>query len=185
MMLTSTIAIAGVACALPAQQTAPVATAPEATAHPDLWPQAHWPYKADPAMEQRIAALIAKMTVEEKVGQVVDSLREQMGEVDEIGNAVATASSDAVDEAEIDEELAELEVSEKSKAEEAKRADERTKEAREAEQMKALLDGIPQAARTTPEQSLEVQGRDTLEKAAGEVTQGVRKLSLEERALDS
>ncbi|HVI99364.1 MAG TPA: exo 1,3/1,4-beta-D-glucan glucohydrolase [Sphingomonas sp.] len=72
-MLTSTIAVASLACALPAQQVAHEATPPAATAHPDRWPQAHWPYKADPAMERRIAALIAKMTVEEKVGQVVQA----------------------------------------------------------------------------------------------------------------
>src|SRR3546814_1441229 len=56
-------------CALPISP----ATPPEATAHPDIWPQAHWPYKADPALEKRIAGLLQRMTVEEKVGQVVQA----------------------------------------------------------------------------------------------------------------
>src|SRR3546814_2221336 len=38
-----------------------------------IWPQAHWPYKADPALEKRIAGLLQRMTVEEKVGQVVQA----------------------------------------------------------------------------------------------------------------
>jgi beta-glucosidase len=37
-----------------------------ATAHPGLWPQAHWPWRRDTAMEARIAALIKRMTLEEK-----------------------------------------------------------------------------------------------------------------------
>ncbi|WP_052134435.1 glycoside hydrolase family 3 protein [Sphingomonas sp. 37zxx] len=53
-------------------QTVP-APPPEATAHPEIWPQGNWPYKADPAIERRIADLIARMTVEEKVGQVVQA----------------------------------------------------------------------------------------------------------------
>lgn len=53
-----------------AAQTVP-APAPAATVHPELWPRATWPYKADPAIEKRIADLLRKMTVEEKVGQVV------------------------------------------------------------------------------------------------------------------
>ncbi|WP_083487859.1 glycoside hydrolase family 3 protein [Pseudoxanthomonas dokdonensis] len=35
------------------------------------WPEVHWPLAADPAMEKRIGELLARMTVEEKVGQIV------------------------------------------------------------------------------------------------------------------
>ena len=43
-----------------------------ATVHPDLWPAAKSPAAiTDPATEKRIDALIAKMTVEQKVGQLV------------------------------------------------------------------------------------------------------------------
>ena len=44
-----------------------------ATIHPEKWPQANWPYAKDAAVESRIAALIARMSVEEKVGQVVQA----------------------------------------------------------------------------------------------------------------
>ncbi len=50
--------------------TPPVTENPAAV-HPDLWPAPQWPLARDPAIEAKIAALLAKMTVEEKVGQVV------------------------------------------------------------------------------------------------------------------
>ncbi len=46
---------------------------PIATAHPDIWPRAHWPYRRNPAIERRIAKLLARMTIEEKVGQVIQA----------------------------------------------------------------------------------------------------------------
>jgi beta-glucosidase len=39
--------------------------------HPGIWPQAHSPVRRDPAMEARIDALLASMSVEEKVGQTL------------------------------------------------------------------------------------------------------------------
>jgi beta-glucosidase len=51
-----------------------VASADDAsTVHPDSWPRASWPFPKDAALEQRVAALLAKMTVEEKVGQLVQA----------------------------------------------------------------------------------------------------------------
>ncbi len=50
----------------------PMAEGP-GTAHPEKWPSGNWPIAKDPAVEARIAALIAQMTVEEKVGQVVQA----------------------------------------------------------------------------------------------------------------
>ncbi len=38
---------------------------------PAHWPQPAWPLAADPALERRIDALMATMTLEEKVGQIV------------------------------------------------------------------------------------------------------------------
>ena len=69
------VALASIAVPLAAQQSGPVdmSVPPAATAHPDLWPRAHWPYPRDAATERRIAALIAKMSVEEKVGQVIQA----------------------------------------------------------------------------------------------------------------
>ncbi|HYM87091.1 MAG TPA: 1,4-beta-D-glucan glucohydrolase, partial [Pseudoxanthomonas sp.] len=39
--------------------------------NPANWPQPAWPLAADPALEQRIDALLAQLSIEEKVGQVV------------------------------------------------------------------------------------------------------------------
>ncbi len=46
----------------------------EASAHPALWPAAHSPAAiTDPATEARISALIARMTLEQKVGQLIQA----------------------------------------------------------------------------------------------------------------
>lgn len=37
----------------------------------DPWPEVTWPLAADPALEKRITDLMAGMTVEDKVGQLV------------------------------------------------------------------------------------------------------------------
>ncbi|WP_235565891.1 MULTISPECIES: exo 1,3/1,4-beta-D-glucan glucohydrolase [unclassified Lysobacter] len=41
------------------------------TIHPERWPAPAWPLPADPALEARVDALLATMTLEEKVGQIV------------------------------------------------------------------------------------------------------------------
>jgi beta-glucosidase len=51
----------------------PVAAAAEdpTAVHPESWPSAKWPLPRDEAIEKRVAELLARMSVEEKVGQVV------------------------------------------------------------------------------------------------------------------
>jgi beta-glucosidase len=44
-----------------------------ATVHPELWPKGHSPLPPDPALEARVAALLAKMSVEDKVGQMIQA----------------------------------------------------------------------------------------------------------------
>jgi beta-glucosidase len=44
---------------------------PPAPVNPALWPQPTSPFKSDAALEKRVADLMAKMTLEEKVGQVI------------------------------------------------------------------------------------------------------------------
>lgn len=44
-----------------------------AAVHPEIWPSPHWPFTQDAALEERVAALLKKMTVEEKVGQVIQA----------------------------------------------------------------------------------------------------------------
>lgn len=44
-----------------------------ATVHPALWPKAHWPLPPDAALERRVQALMAKMSVRDKVGQLIQA----------------------------------------------------------------------------------------------------------------
>jgi beta-glucosidase len=56
---------------------APVAPPPSAAAPdpqaivPTEWPQPQWPFPADPELERRVDELLASMTLEEKVGQII------------------------------------------------------------------------------------------------------------------
>jgi beta-glucosidase len=59
--------LAGSAGALHAQ-TAP---APTAEAHPELWPTVKRAVRQDPAIERRVEALLARMSIEDKVGQLL------------------------------------------------------------------------------------------------------------------
>jgi len=60
------------ALALEAHATVPKKVLLPATpVHPALWPKSKSPIGLDPAMEARIGKIIAGMTVEEKVGQVI------------------------------------------------------------------------------------------------------------------
>mgnify|MGYP000865294085 FL=1 len=56
----------------PALAASPSGSAEAAGAiHPASWPQPSWPLATDAALEQRLESLLASMTVEEKVGQIV------------------------------------------------------------------------------------------------------------------
>ena len=44
-----------------------------AAVHPAQWPQAHWPLPPDAALERRVQALMAKMSVQDKVGQLIQA----------------------------------------------------------------------------------------------------------------
>jgi beta-glucosidase len=44
-----------------------------AAVHPQTWPSPKWPLPPDPAIEQRVKTLLQKLTLEEKVGQVVQA----------------------------------------------------------------------------------------------------------------
>src|SRR4051812_9212831 len=51
---------------------APTAKAEDpAAVHPDIWPSPKWPFAKDAALEEKVTTLLKKMTVEEKVGQVI------------------------------------------------------------------------------------------------------------------
>ena len=65
--LTAAIAFAITGCGGAGEKA--TASQPAAAASP--WPDVSWPLAADPALEKRIDELLATMTVEEKVGQLV------------------------------------------------------------------------------------------------------------------
>ena len=58
------------AAALPADGTAD-SSAEAVTINPGNWPQPEWPFAEDAALEKKVADLLATMTVEEKVGQII------------------------------------------------------------------------------------------------------------------
>src|SRR3954470_15061575 len=54
------------------EEPAAVAKAEDPVAvHPDIWPSPKWPFAKDAALEEKVATLLKKMSVEEKVGQVI------------------------------------------------------------------------------------------------------------------
>jgi beta-glucosidase len=72
-------------CCLLPTLAAPAALAPAppaGTAHPALWPYAHSTGLIDAASERRISALMAHMSLEEKVGQVIQADIDSIGPAD-------------------------------------------------------------------------------------------------------
>lgn len=69
----SALALATIVHAAPASPAPEPVTPPEATAHPALWPQARWPWRTDPAIEARVHSLLAAMSVDEKIGQILQA----------------------------------------------------------------------------------------------------------------
>lgn len=59
--------------ALAADGTTAVKADGRGTVRPEIWPAPEWPMKADPALEARITALVKRMTLEEKVGQILQA----------------------------------------------------------------------------------------------------------------
>ncbi len=122
----------------------------------------------------------------EKVEDVVDRLREQMSAVDEVSSILAE-SAPAVDEGEIDHELAALEAEEKKKEEEIRLAmaeeDRKRKEAemqQEAEEVRRRLDAIEAVKPPGGEPAKGQVQQKTAEATEGEAMEGMRKLSLQD-----
>jgi len=67
------LAAASLATVAIAETPAAAPPAPAGTAHPELWPAYTYPVPVNPEHEQMIADLIARMTIEEKVGQLVQA----------------------------------------------------------------------------------------------------------------
>lgn len=80
----------------------------------------------------------------EKVQGVVDSLRDEMANVEEIGNTLNEASAGTVDEGEVDDELEALERVEKEKQEAVEKRAREAREAQEAEETRKKLAELDQ-----------------------------------------
>ncbi|KAI1452737.1 Snf7-domain-containing protein [Annulohypoxylon moriforme] len=84
--------------------------------------------------------LNAQVGSADKVDEVLDNLREQMGEVDEVGNIIAEAGPGAtIDETEVDDEFEAMLVEERKKDEEAERIKREAREEKEAEETRRKL----------------------------------------------
>ena len=82
---------------------------------------------------QTLRSLNEKTGSVEKVQDVMEGLKEQMMDVDDIGQTLNEASMGAVDEGEVEDELEALESVEKEKIEAAERKEREAKEVKEAE----------------------------------------------------
>jgi charged multivesicular body protein 7 len=116
----------------------------------------------------------------ERVDDVVDQLREQMGHVDEVGNVIAEAGqAGAVDEAEVDDELEAMEKEDREKREEVERLARAEKERQEAAETKRKLDALEEAERQTKETARKQAEEVSTEKEIEESTEELKRLSLD------
>ncbi|KAI0148319.1 Snf7-domain-containing protein [Hypoxylon sp. NC0597] len=87
-----------------------------------------------------LRSLNAQVGGADKVDEVLDNLREQMGEVDEVGNIIAEAGPAAtVDEEEVDDEFEAMLAEERKKEEEAERVKKEAQQEKEAEETRRRL----------------------------------------------
>lgn len=116
----------------------------------------------------------------ERVDYLVDELKEQMTQVDEIGNVIAEVgqAGTMVDEDEVDSELEAMEADDRRKREEVERLERDKKEAQEIEQTKRKLDELEATERKAAAAAF-VNGKSE-EKLVEESTDELKKMSLEE-----
>lgn len=108
----------------------------------------------------------------DRVDGVMDRLRAQMADTDEVAAILAEGAGAAVDEGEIDDELEAMEAQERSKEDEKGQAERREEEAKQAAEAQRKLDALPQVpGEAEPERQKEQA--PSLEAAIG-------KLSIEE-----
>lgn len=118
----------------------------------------------------------------ERVDDVVDQLREQMSQVDEVGNVIAEAGqgNTVVDEEEVDGELEAMEREEREKIEAKERAEREEKEKQEAAETKRKLDALEEAERRAIETAARKQAEEAKDETVDEALVGlVKRVSLE------
>jgi len=147
--------------------------------------------KAMATSTDALSSLNAQVGSADRVEEVVDRLREQMGAVDEV-NSILAESAPVLDEGEIDDELAALESEEKEKADKARlekeAADRGRKDAeleKEAEAIRHRLEAI-EALKTSAITKVTNEAVERNVKSpgvvAGEVLEQVGRISLEDKA---
>ncbi|KAM7214301.1 vacuolar-sorting protein SNF7 [Rhypophila decipiens] len=126
---------------------------------------------------EALRSLHAQVGGAERVEEVVDRLREQMEAADEVNSILAeSAGLTAVDEGEIDDELAAMESEERRKVEEAEKKKEEERKAKEAEETRKRLEAagsVPDAVKP---------GEDEATREAENMMSG---LSLEEKTREA
>jgi charged multivesicular body protein 7 len=83
----------------------------------------------------------------ERVDDIVEQLREQMGQINEVGDVLAEPGKEGVDESEVDDELEAMERAEKEKQEEAEQKAKEETERREAEETRKKLAELEEVER--------------------------------------
>lgn len=123
----------------------------------------------------------------ERVDEVVTDLREQMGQVDEIGNVIAEAGpAGAVDETEVDDELELMEAEERKKEDEIEKRAKEERELREAEDTRQKLAELKEIERRAQEEATradkekeEDNGNGEKDKGMEESLEGFKRMSLD------
>lgn len=88
---------------------------------------------------EALRGLNAKVGGVDRVDAVLDDLREQMGEADEVGNLIAEGAGPVIDDAEVDEEFEALLAEERARDEEKERKAREAEMEREAEETRRRL----------------------------------------------
>lgn len=132
---------------------------------------------------QVLAGLNKKVGGVERVDSVVDMLREQMGEVNEVGEVLAEQGREGVDDTEVDEELEAMERVETEKRETAERKIREEQERKEAEETRrklAELEAVEKKAREKAEAEREKETSENLvEVALRKSTDDLKKMTLD------
>jgi charged multivesicular body protein 7 len=123
----------------------------------------------------------------ERVDEVLDDLREQMGQVDEVGNIIAEVSQGgAVDEGEVDDELEQMENEERKKVEDREKKEREEREVRERGETRRKLAELEEIERRATEEATRVAreketGRDNRIEEVGleESVEGLKRMSLD------
>ncbi|KAF2772895.1 hypothetical protein EJ03DRAFT_341493 [Teratosphaeria nubilosa] len=108
------------------------------------------------ASSQTLKSLHRKTGGVEKVQDVMESLKDEMMNVDEIGHAINDVGAEGVDEGYVDEEFDALEKAEREKIEQAERLERERKEAIEAEETRKRLAELDQPAKETEKEAVSV-----------------------------